>query len=180
MTMGALHEGHAELIRAARARGDSTIVTIFLNPLQFAPGEDLDRYPRTFDSALAICGREGVDIVFAPTPDVVYPVGDPDVRVAAGPLGDRLEGEHRPGHFDGVLTVVGKLLHLTRPDIALFGEKDAQQLALIRQMGRDIDFPGEVVERATVREPDGLAMSSRNMYLSDDDRAAALSLSRAL
>src|SRR3954451_3624903 len=180
MTMGALHEGHGQLIRAARARGDSVIVTIFLNPLQFAPGEDLDRYPRTFDSDFALCTREQVDVIFAPTPAVIYPDGEPDVRTAAGPLGDRLEGEHRPGHFDGVLTVVGKLLHLTRPDIALFGEKDAQQLALIRQMVRDLDFPVEVVELATVREPDGLAMSSRNMYLSDDDRAAALSLSRAL
>jgi pantoate--beta-alanine ligase len=180
MTMGALHEGHGQLIRAARARGDSVIVTIFLNPLQFAPGEDLDRYPRTFDSDFKLCTREQVDVIFAPTPDVIYPDGQPDVRVAAGPLGDRLEGEHRPGHFDGVLTVVGKLLHLTRPDVAFFGEKDAQQLALIRQMVRDLDFPVEVVGWPTVREPDGLALSSRNMYLSDRDRIAALSLNQAL
>ena len=180
MTMGALHEGHAELIRAARGRGDAVIVTVFLNPLQFAPGEDLDRYPRTFDADLALCRREGVDLVFAPTPDVVYPDGDPGVLVDAGALGDRLEGEHRPGHFDGVLTVVGKLLHLTRPDVALFGEKDAQQLALIRRMVRDLDFPVEVVGMPTVREADGLAMSSRNTYLSSVDRLAALSLHRAL
>jgi pantoate--beta-alanine ligase len=180
MTMGALHEGHATLIRAARARGDSVIVTIFLNPLQFAAGEDLGRYPRTLPADLEICEREGVDVVFAPTPDVVYPAGDPLVRVSAGPLGDRLEGEQRPGHFDGVLTVVGKLLHLTRPDIALFGEKDAQQLALIRQMVDDLDFPVEVVGMPTVREHGGLALSSRNTYLSGDDRDAALSLNRAL
>ena len=180
MTMGALHEGHGQLIRAARARGDSVIVTIFLNPLQFAPGEDLDRYPRTFDYDFALCTREQVDVIFAPTPDVIYPDGEPEVRVAAGSLGDRLEGEHRPGHFDGVLTVVGKLLHLTRPDVAFFGEKDAQQLALIRQMVRDLDFAVEVVGWPTVREADGLALSSRNMYLSDRDRAAALSLNQAL
>src|SRR3954453_11968920 len=180
MTMGALHEGHGQLIRAARARGDSVIVTIFLNPLQFAPGEDLDRYPKTFESDLALCTREQVDVIFAPTPDVIYPDGEPEVRVAAGPLGDRLEGEHRPGHFDGVLTVVGKLLHLTRPDVAFFGEKDAQPLALSRRLVCDLDFPVEVVGWPTVREPAGLALSSRNMYLSDRDRAAALSLNQAL
>lgn len=180
MTMGALHEGHGELIRAARARGDSVVVTIFLNPLQFAPGEDLDRYPRTFDADFALCTREQVDVIFAPTPDVIYPEGEPDVRVSAGSLGDRLEGESRPGHFDGVLTVVGKLLHLTRPDVAFFGEKDAQQLALIRRMVRDLDFPVEVVGWPTVREVDGLALSSRNTYLSDRDRVAALSLNQAL
>jgi pantoate--beta-alanine ligase len=180
MTMGALHDGHGELIRAARARGDSVIVTVFLNPLQFAPGEDLDRYPRTFDADLALCTREQFDVVFAPTPDVIYPDGEPGVRVAAGALGDQLEGEHRPGHFDGVLTVVGKLLHLTRPDVAFFGEKDAQQLELIRRMVRDLDFPVEVVGWPTVRETDGLALSSRNMYLSERDRVAALSLNQAL
>jgi len=180
MTMGALHEGHGQLIRAARARGDSVIVTIFLNPLQFAPGEDLDRYPKTFESDLALCTREQVDVIFAPTPEVIYPDGEPDVRISAGPLGDRLEGEHRPGHFDGVLTVVGKLLHLTRPDVAFFGEKDAQQLALIRRMVHDLDFPVEVVGWPTVRQADGLALSSRNMYLTERDQAAALSLNRAL
>ena len=180
MTMGALHEGHAVLVREARRLADSVVVTIFLNPLQFAPGEDLDRYPKTLDADLVICGQEGVEVVFAPMPDVVYPDGQPDVLVSAGALGDRLEGEHRPGHFDGVLTVVAKLLHLTRPDVALFGEKDAQQLRLIRTMVRDLDFPVEVVGVPTVREGGGLALSSRNTYLSDRDRVAALSLNRAL
>jgi pantoate--beta-alanine ligase len=180
MTLGALHEGHATLIRRARERAAHVVVTIFLNPLQFGPGEDLSRYPRTIDSDLAICGREGVDLVFAPTPDVVYPSGEPGVRVQAGPLGDVLEGHSRPGHFDGVLTVVGKLLHLTGAQRAYFGQKDAQQLLLIRRMVLDLDFPVDVVAVPTVREPDGLAMSSRNMYLTDSDRESALCLSRAL
>jgi pantoate--beta-alanine ligase len=180
MTMGALHQGHAELVRVARKRADIVVVTIFLNPLQFAPGEDLSRYPRTFDADLVICEREGVDLVFAPTPDVVYPDGEPSVRVDAGWLGDVLEGASRPGHFSGVLTVVAKLFHLTRADVALFGEKDAQQLALIRRMVNDLDIGVEVVGVPTVREPDGLALSSRNMYLSADDRRIALTLSAAL
>jgi pantoate--beta-alanine ligase len=180
MTMGALHEGHATLIRRARQRAAHVVVTIFLNPLQFGPNEDLSRYPRTFDDDLAICAREGVDVVFAPGPDVVYPGGEPAVRVSAGPLGDVLEGSARPGHFDGVLTVVAKLLHLTRADLAYFGQTDAQQLALIRRMVRDLDFPVEIVCVPTVRDPDGLALSSRNTYLSATDREAALSLSAAL
>ena len=180
MTMGALHEGHAALIREARRRARHVVVTIFLNPLQFGPREDLSRYPRTVDSDLEICAREGVDLVFMPTPDVVYPDGDPGVRVSAGPLGDVLEGQSRAGHFDGVLTVVGKLLHLIRPDLAYYGQKDAQQLLLIRRMVRDLDFPVEVVAVPTVREPDDLAMSSRNIYLTDSDREVALALSRAL
>ena len=180
MTMGALHEGHATLIRQARADVRHVIVTIFLNPLQFGPREDLARYPYTYDADLEICRREGVDLVFAPTPSVVYPEGDPGVRVSAGPLGNVLEGQARPGHFDGVLTVVGKLLHLTRADRAYFGQKDAQQLLLIRRMARDLDFPVEVVSVATVRETDGLAMSSRNTYLAESDRDTALCLSRAL
>ncbi|HET7304193.1 MAG TPA: pantoate--beta-alanine ligase [Segeticoccus sp.] len=180
MTMGALHAGHAELVRRARREADHVLVTIFLNPLQFGAGEDLSRYPRTLDTDLAICGREGVDLVFAPTPDVIYPEGDPGVRISAGPLGEVLEGRSRPGHFDGVLTVVAKLLHLARADRAYFGQKDAQQLLLIRRMARDLDFPVEVVSVPTVREEDGLAMSSRNAYLTPSDREAALSLSRAL
>jgi pantoate--beta-alanine ligase len=180
MTMGALHEGHAELVRVARKRADIVVVTIFLNPLQFAAGEDLGRYPRTFDADLVICEREGVDLVFAPTPTVVYPDGEPTVRVDAGWLGDVLEGASRPGHFGGVLTVVAKLFHLTRADVALFGDKDAQQLALIRRMVADLDIPVEVVGVPTVREPDGLALSSRNMYLSAQDRIVALTLSAAL
>ena len=180
MTMGALHEGHATLIRQARGDARHVIVTIFLNPLQFGPREDLARYPRTNEADLEICRREGVDLVFMPTPSVVYPEGDPEVRVSAGSLGNVLEGQARPGHLDGVLTVVGKLLHLTRADHAYFGQKDAQQLLLIRRMTRDLDFPVEVVSVATVREADGLAMSSRNRYLGESDRETALCLSRAL
>ena len=180
MTMGALHDGHAQLIRTARQGHEHVVVTIFLNPLQFGPKEDLSRYPRTFDADLEICTSAGVDLIFAPTPDVVYPDGDPGVRVSAGPLGEVLEGASRPGHFDGVLTVVGKLLHLTAARSAYFGQKDAQQLLLIRRMVRDIDFPVDIVSVPTVREDDGLAMSSRNMYLAPSDRETALCLSRAL
>lgn len=180
MTMGALHEGHATLLRRARERSDAVVVTIFLNPLQFGPAEDLAKYPRTFDADLALCTREHVDLVFAPTPDVVYPDGDPLVRVDAGRLGDVLEGRSRPGHFDGVLTVVLKLLNLTRPHAAWFGRKDAQQLLLIRRMVRDLDLACDVVAVPTVREPDGLAMSSRNTHLTPLDREVALTLVRAL
>ena len=181
MTMGALHDGHRELIRVARGRCDLIVVTVFLNPLQFGPNEDLSRYPKTLESDLALCTQEHVDVVFAPSVEEVYPGGAaPQVRVAAGPLGDVLEGASRPGHFDGVLTVVAKLLHITRPDVAYFGQKDAQQLLLIRQMVADLDFPCEVVAVPTVREPSGLALSSRNGYLSDTDRDVAVALSRAL
>jgi len=180
MTMGALHEGHSTLIRRARADAQHVIVTIFLNPLQFGPREDLSRYPRTVDADMEICAREDVDLVFLPTPSVIYPDGDPGVRVSAGPLGNVLEGQSRPGHFDGVLTVVGKLLHLTGADRAYYGQKDAQQLLLIRRMTRDLDFPVDVVAVPTVREADGLALSSRNMYLAASDRETALCLSRAL
>ena len=180
MTMGALHEGHATLIRTARRRAAHVLVTIFLNPLQFGPREDLSRYPRTFDADLEICRAAGVDVVFAPTPDVVYPDGDPGVRISAGPLGNVLEGQARPGHFDGMLTVVAKLMQLTRADSAYYGQKDAQQLLLIRRMVRDLDFPVDVVSVPTVREPDGIAMSSRNTYLTASDREVALCLSRAL
>jgi pantoate--beta-alanine ligase len=180
MTMGALHAGHIELVRQARKRADAVIMTIFLNPLQFGPGEDLAKYPRTFDDDLKLCTEEGVDLVFAPSPDVMYPDGEPGIRVTAGPLGNLLEGASRPGHFDGVLTVVAKLLHLTRPDLAFFGQKDAQQLLMIRRMVRDLDYACEIVAVPTVRESDGLALSSRNMHLSVFDREAALALSRAL
>lgn len=180
MTMGALHDGHASLVRQARKEADHVVMTIFLNPLQFGRNEDLAKYPRTFDADLELCTAEGVDVVFAPGPDVVYPDGDPGVRVSAGRLGDLLEGKSRPGHFDGVLTVVAKLLHLIRPDRAYFGQKDAQQLLLIRRMVRDLDFGCEVVAVPTVREPDGLAMSSRNTYLTPLDREVALVLPTAL
>ncbi|KOU55606.1 pantoate--beta-alanine ligase [Streptomyces sp. NPDC054949] len=183
MTMGALHDGHASLIRTARdlAGADGqVVVTVFVNPLQFGANEDLDRYPRTLDADLRIAAGAGADAVFAPAADEVYPGGDPQVRITAGPMGGRLEGATRPGHFDGMLTVVAKLLHLTRPDLALFGQKDAQQLALIRRMVTDLNFPVEVVGVPTAREDDGLALSSRNRYLSPAERRTALALSRAL
>ncbi|MEU6974417.1 MULTISPECIES: pantoate--beta-alanine ligase [unclassified Streptomyces] len=183
MTMGALHEGHASLVRAARERvgADGTVVvTVFVNPLQFGAGEDLERYPRTLDADLALAEAAGADAVFAPAVDEVYPGGEPQVRITAGPMGERLEGASRPGHFDGMLTVVAKLLHLTGPDLAFFGQKDAQQLALIRRMVRDLNFPVEIVGVPTVREADGLALSSRNRYLSAEERHTALALSRAL
>ncbi len=180
MTMGALHAGHGELVRAARRSGASVLVTIFLNPLQFAPGADLARYPRTLDADLALLAEHGVDLVFAPSAAEVYPGGEPSVRVSAGPLGSVLEGAARPGHFDGVLTVVAKLLHLTRPDVALFGRKDAQQLLLVQQMVHDLDLAVDVVAVPTVRDADGLALSSRNAHLSAFDREVALVLPRAL
>jgi pantoate--beta-alanine ligase len=179
-TMGALHAGHAALLRAARGACRSVLVTIFVNPLQFGPGEDLERYPRTFDADLALSARAGVDLVFAPSPDDVYPEGQPQVRVDPGPLGALLEEASRPGHFSGVLTVVTKLLHLTRADRAYFGEKDYQQLVLIQRMVTDLDLPVEIVPVPTEREADGLALSSRNRYLSAEQRVAAVALSRAL
>ncbi|MEU5422469.1 pantoate--beta-alanine ligase [Streptomyces sp. NPDC001407] len=183
MTMGALHEGHATLVRTARelvGPDGQVVVTVFVNPLQFGAGEDLDRYPRTLDADIVVAEKAGADAVFAPAVDEVYPGGEPQVRITAGPMGERLEGASRPGHFDGMLTVVGKLLHLTRPDVALYGQKDAQQLALIRRMVRDLNFPVEIVGVPTVREGDNLALSSRNRYLSAADRASALEISRAL
>jgi pantoate--beta-alanine ligase len=166
-------------VRTARELADQVVVTIFVNPLQFGPGEDLDRYPRDLEGDLALLAGAGADVVFAPTPDVVYPDGDPVVRVSAGAIGDVLEGAARPGHLDGVLTVVLKLMHLVRPDVALFGQKDAQQLMAVRRMVRDLDVGVEVVAVPTVRDVDGLALSSRNAYLSDGERERALVLSRA-
>ncbi|WP_018654650.1 pantoate--beta-alanine ligase [Actinomadura flavalba] len=177
-TMGALHEGHRSLIRRA-GKGGPVVVSVFVNPLQFGPGEDLDRYPRTFDADLAVCAQEGVAIVFAPTVATMYPDA-PQVTVNAGAMGERVEGITRPGHFAGMLTVVLKLLNMVRPDLAVFGEKDAQQLALVRRMVADLNVPVEIVGGQTVREPDGLALSSRNRYLSAADRATATALSRAL
>lgn len=179
-TMGALHEGHRALVARAAALADVVVVSIFLNPLQFAPGEDLARYPRTLDSDLALCRAEGVGVVFAPLADDMYPYGEPLVRVAAGALGEVLEGASRPGHFDGVLTVVAKLFGLVRPDVAVFGEKDAQQLALVRQMVRDLDIPVGIEAVPIVRTAEGLALSSRNKYLDEPAQHAALALSRAV
>ncbi|MEP6814235.1 MAG: pantoate--beta-alanine ligase, partial [Marmoricola sp.] len=182
-TMGALHEGHAALIRTARDNVDAhstVVVSIFVNPLQFAPGEDLDRYPRTLDADLDICASEGADVVFAPSVDEVYPGGEPLVTVDPGPAASLLEGASRPTHFHGVLTVVAKLFGLVRPDVAVFGEKDYQQLALIRRMSSDLFLGVDVVGAPTVREADGLALSSRNAYLDAEARWAASALSRAL
>jgi pantoate--beta-alanine ligase len=180
MTMGALHDGHLRLIEVARGRADAVIVTIFVNPLQFGPGEDLDRYPRTLVADLALCRAEGVDVVFAPSVEEIYPPGEPIDYVSAGALGQRLEGTVRPTHFDGVLTVVAKLFGLVQADVAVFGEKDAQQLALIRRMVKDRQIPVEVVGVPIVREPDGLALSSRNRYLDASHRELALALSQSL
>lgn len=184
MTMGALHAGHVALVREAKASAEQVVVTIFVNPLQFGPGEDLDRYPRDLEGDLERLTGDGLlgagDVVFAPTPDVMYPDGDPVVRVTAGAVGDVLEGRSRPGHLDGVLTVVLKLMHLTRPDVALFGEKDAQQLAAVRRMVHDLDVPVQVRGVPTQRDVEGLALSSRNAYLTPDERERALALSRSL
>lgn len=189
-TMGALHEGHASLMRVARKHvGDGpVVVSIFVNPMQFGSGEDLDRYPRTLDADTEICAAEGVDIVFAPSVAEMYPHGVPaadrepeGVTVVPSPgLADVLEGAVRPGHFRGVLTVVAKLFGLVRPDVAVFGEKDYQQLALIRRMADDLCMGVEVIGAETQRDADGLALSSRNRYLSAEQRATALGLSRAL
>jgi len=182
-TMGALHEGHAALIRAAAAgseAGDAVVVSIFVNPTQFAPGEDFDAYPRTLDADLALCRGAGATMVFCPTVEEMYPQGEPQVTVDPGPVGARLEGWSRPTHFRGVLTVVAKLFGLVRPDRAYFGEKDYQQLILIRQMVTDLALDVDIVGLPTVRATDGLAMSSRNRYLDDDERAAAVRLSEAL
>lgn len=199
-TMGALHEGHARLARTAVEQNDVVVASIFVNPLQFGDTADLDRYPRTLEADLALLESEGVDLAFAPSVDEVYPGGEPLVRVTAGPLGEKWEGASRPGHFDGALTVVAKLLHYGIPGAGLppsgafvssgaaglpayrayFGQKDAQQLALVRRMVADLNFPVDIVGVPTVRSDDGLALSSRNRFLSDEEREAALVLSRAL
>jgi pantoate--beta-alanine ligase len=195
-TMGALHEGHAQLARTAAAQNDVVVASIFVNPLQFGDAADLDRYPRTLAADLALLEAAGVDLAFAPSVDEVYPGGEPLVRITAGPLGEKWEGASRPGHFDGALTVVAKLLHYGMPGAGLpgadfpagglpayrayFGQKDAQQLALVRRMVEDLNFPVEIVAVPTVRSADGIALSSRNRFLSDEEREAALVLSRAL
>ena len=183
-TMGALHEGHASLLRLAReCAGEGPVVaSIFVNPLQFGPQEDLDRYPRTLEADLEVCAREGVDVVFAPAVEEVYPgwPAQPQVSVEPGPLALVLEGRTRPGHFRGVLTVVAKLFGLVRPDLAVFGQKDYQQLVLVRRMVDDLCLGVDVVGAETQREPDGLALSSRNRYLDPEQRREAVVLSRAL
>jgi len=178
-TMGYLHEGHLALVDEARRRADAVILTIFVNPLQFGPAEDLSRYPRDLSRDRRLAQGRGVDALFVPAVETMYPPGS-EVRVVPGPTAARWEGAARPGHFTGVLTVVAKLFHLVEPDLACFGQKDIQQLTLIRRMVRDLDWPIEIVSVPTVREPDGLAMSSRNAYLSPEDRKKALALSRAL
>ncbi|MCL4509404.1 MAG: pantoate--beta-alanine ligase [Chloroflexi bacterium] len=178
-TMGALHEGHRSLVRRARNDNDVTICSIFVNPTQFGPNEDFTRYPRALERDLALLEAESVAGVFVPTPVDMYPSGF-DTRIDVGELGRIIEGARRPGHFSGVATVVTKLFNLTRPSRAYFGQKDAQQLAVIRQITRDLNIPVEVIGCPTVREPDGLALSSRNMYLSPSERLAATVLFRAL
>ena len=180
-TMGALHDGHVRLLQHARPLGETLVASIFVNPTQFAPGEDFEDYPRTFDADLERCAEAGVDVVFAPTVPTMYPSGLVDtVTVDPGPLATILEGASRPTHFRGVLTVVAKLFGLVRPDVAVFGEKDYQQLVLVTQMARELALGVDVVGCPTVREADGLAMSSRNRYLSADERQAAAVLSAAL
>ena len=179
-TMGALHEGHLALVRAAkRVPGSVVVVSIFVNPLQFGAGEDLDAYPRTLDADLEMLAADGVEIAFTPTPSAMYPDG-PRTTVHPGPLGAELEGAVRPTHFAGMLTVVLKLLQIVRPDRAFFGEKDYQQLVLIRQMADDLNVDVQIVGVPTVREPDGLALSSRNRYLNPEEREQASALSSAL
>jgi pantoate--beta-alanine ligase len=178
--MGYLHEGHLMLIDAARAEADYVVLSLYVNPLQFGPTEDLARYPRALERDAELAGRRGVDLLFAPGDEDMYPRGQPRVFVVAPGLDDRLCGHFRPGHFRGVLTIVAKLLNIVGPDVAVFGAKDFQQLVLIRRMVADLDVPVRIVGGAIVREDDGLAMSSRNAYLSGEERADAASLRRAL
>src|SRR5580698_2624628 len=178
-TMGALHEGHLSLVRAARAQCESVVVSIFVNPLQFGPNEDLAKYPRTFERDCELLEREKVDILFAPSVDEMYP-NNAVTYVTVEGLSDKLCGRSRPGHFRGVTTVVAKLFHIVEPQLAFFGQKDAAQCAIIRRMVRDLNFLVEIVVGPIVREPDGLAMSSRNAYLSPQERNSALVLHRAL
>ncbi|WP_110932526.1 pantoate--beta-alanine ligase [Paenibacillus bouchesdurhonensis] len=178
-TMGYLHDGHASLLRSARMDNDLVVLSIFVNPIQFGPNEDLDRYPRDRDKDMALAKREGVDIVFLPTVEEMYP--EPTkTKVLVSELTDHLCGATRPGHFDGVTTVVSKLLHIVVPNRAYFGQKDAQQLAVITQMVKDLNMDLEIIPCPIVREEDGLALSSRNVYLSPEERQAALVLSRSL
>ena len=178
-TMGALHEGHLSLVRRARAQATLVVVSIFVNPLQFGPSEDFGRYPRTLESDCALLEAEGVEVVFAPSTEQMYPPGATTVVHVEG-LSDRLDGRSRPGHFRGVSTVVAKLFHIVGPDCAVFGQKDAAQVAVLRRMVRDLNLPIELIVAPIARDPDGLALSSRNAYLSADERRQALVLHRAL
>jgi pantoate--beta-alanine ligase len=178
--MGALHDGHLSLVKAARAACDTVVVSIFVNPTQFGPNEDFERYPRNLDADLRLLEQEQVDFVFLPDKAEMYPGGDTGTLVEVPEIGDRLDGAFRSGHFRGVATVVAKLFHITLPDIAFFGQKDAAQVAVLRAMVRDLNFPLQLIICPTVREPDGLAMSSRNRYLTSNERAQSLVLYRAL
>jgi len=178
-TMGALHEGHLSLVRAARARCDVVVVSIFVNPKQFGPSEDFAKYPRTLESDSALLAQEKCDYIFCPSVEDMYPPGNTTAVIVEG-ISDRLDGRSRPGHFYGVTTVVAKLFNIVQPDVAFFGQKDAAQAAIIRKMVHDLNFPVEIVVCPIVREPDGLAMSSRNMYLTPEARKRAIVLSRAL
>ena len=179
-TMGYLHEGHLSLVRRSKRDDDHTIVSIFVNPAQFGPNEDFERYPRDEARDLELLGGENVDAVFMPGVDEMYPTGFNEWVEVHGPVVERLEGEHRPGHFRGVTTIVARLFRIVQPDRAYFGQKDAQQMRVIRRMTADLALPVDVIGLPTVREPDGLAMSSRNVYLSPEDRGAALVLSQSL
>ncbi|PYX33137.1 MAG: pantoate--beta-alanine ligase [Acidobacteria bacterium] len=178
-TMGALHEGHLSLVRAAKAQCNTVVVSLFVNPTQFGPTEDLARYPRPFERDRDLLEKEGVAILFAPSVEEMYPAGEL-TRVNVEGLSEKLDGRSRPGHFRGVMTIVSKLFHIIEPDVAFFGQKDAAQAAVIRRMVRDLNFPVEIVICPIVREPDGLAMSSRNAYLNHDERQSALVLHRSL
>jgi pantoate--beta-alanine ligase len=178
-TMGALHEGHLSLVRAAKAQCEAVAVSIFVNPTQFGPTEDLSKYPRPFDRDCQLLEKEGVDILLAPSVDEIYPNGQVTWVLVEG-LSDKLDGRSRPGHFRGVTTIVSKLFHILEPDAAFFGQKDAAQLAVIRRMVENLNFPVEIVACPIVRESDGLAMSSRNAYLNREERGRALVLRRSL
>lgn len=179
-TMGALHEGHLSLVRIAHEHADVVVVSIFVNPLQFGPGEDFERYPRTLNHDVDLLTQAGVDIVFAPSVTDIYPDGQTALTVHAGSIAAELEGRARPGHFDGMLTVVRRLFDIVQPAVAVFGQKDAQQLALVRQLVDDADLPIEIVAAPISRETDGLARSSRNRYLTAEQRAAAPAIFQAL
>jgi pantoate--beta-alanine ligase len=179
-TMGYLHEGHLTLVDRARELADLVVLSIFVNPLQFGPGEDLDRYPRDLDRDVALAAARGVDLVFAPDATEVYPGGDPAVQIVPLRLADRLCGAFRPGHFQGVLTIVAKLFLIVGPDVAIFGQKDYQQAVLVRRMVEDLDLPVRIEVAPIVREPDGLAMSSRNVYLDPEERERARAIPRGL